>query len=317
MISRRNIRVKVMQTLYSLELYNTSPSQTAGEVAVVLPRAKKLLQQHLDLTTRLFSYLLYNIAAVARYVETDARQRASKHLPTAEDLHVNTRLAANGCMLRLVEDPGFSRIADREGFRSLEDAEITKKLYLSLVASPEYKAYLEGPSKTEKEDRRILLFIFQELLSKSETFDQHTEDLFLNWPDDRDMMGILISNYLTKPAAFDFSRLISEEKQQYARELLETVLEKRDYCLEVIKPRLQNWDPDRIAAIDMLLMTMGICEFLFFPTIPTKVTINEYIDLAKTYSTPQSGQFVNGLLDNVLKDLTAAEKITKTDHVKK
>jgi len=87
--------------------------------------------------------------------------------------------------------------------------------------------------------------------------------------------------------------------------------------LELIRPRLQNWDPDRIAAIDMLLMNMGICEFLFFPTIPTKVTINEYIDLAKTYSTPQSGQFVNGLLDNVLKDLNAAEKISKTDHVKK
>lgn len=306
-----------MQTLYSLELYNTPLPENSGEATDVLPRAKRLLQQHLDLTTRLFSYLLYSIAAVARYVETDARQRASKHLPTAEDLHVNTRLAGNAGMLRMMEDPAFSRIVSREAFRSLEDPEIIKKLYLSLVATPEYKAYLEGPAKTEKEERKVLHFIFQELLMKSEPFDQHVEDMFLNWPDDREMMGILISNYMNKPGAFDFSRLISEEKHHYALGLLETVLEKREYCLELIKPRLQNWDPDRIAAIDMLLMNMGICEFLFFPTIPTKVTINEYIDLAKTYSTPQSGQFVNGLLDNVLKDLTAAEKISKTDHVKK
>lgn len=317
MISRRNIRVKVMQTLYSLELYNSPDAENSGDSVDLLPRAKRLLQQHLDLTTRLFSYILFNVAAVARYVETDARQRASKRLPTAEDLNVNTRLAGNACMLHLLEDPAFARTIERENFRLLEDREITKKLYLSLVRSPEYQAYLEGPAKTEKEDRKILLFIFQELLLKSEPFDQHVEDLFLNWPDDKEMMGILVGNYLNKPAAFDFGELISEEKRTYAFSLLETVLEKREYCLELIRPRLQNWDPDRIAAIDMLLMNMGICEFLFFPTIPTKVTINEYIDLAKTYSTPQSGQFVNGLLDNVLKDLNAAEKISKTDHVKK
>lgn len=306
-----------MQTLYSLELYNNPASESPQDVTDLLPRAKKLLQQHLELTSRLFPYLLYNIAAVARYVETDARQRASKHLPTAEDLNVNTRLAANSCIMRLLEDPAFSRTAERENFRLLTDEEIIKKLYLNLVQSPEYRAYLDGPRKTEKEDKKMLLFVFQELLLKSEAFDQHVEDLFLNWPDDREMMGILVSNYLNKPGTFDFSQLISEEKRSYAFTLLETALGKRDYCLEVIRPRLQNWDPDRIAAIDMLLMNMGICEFLFFPTIPTKVTINEYIDLAKTYSTPQSGQFVNGLLDNILKDLNASEQITKTDHVKK
>lgn len=317
MISRRNIRVKVMQTLYSLELYNNPTSETPAIPADVLPRAKRLLQQHLDMTTRLFCYLLFSISEVARYVETDARQRASKHLPTAEDLHVNTRLAGNACMLKLLEEPAFSRTVEAENFPSQKDPEVIKKLYQQLVQSPQYQAYVDGPPKTEKEDKKILLFIFQDLLVKSEAFDQHLEDVFLNWTDDREMMGILIANYYNKPAAFDFTQLISEEKRSYAFSLLETVLDKREYCLELIKPRLQNWDPDRIAAIDMLLMNMGICEFLYFPTIPTKVTINEYIDLAKTYSTPQSGQFVNGILDNVLKDLSAAEKIRKTDHVKK
>lgn len=87
--------------------------------------------------------------------------------------------------------------------------------------------------------------------------------------------------------------------------------------MELIRPKLQNWDPERIAAVDMLLMEMGVCEFLYFPTIPTKVTINEYIDLAKAYSTPQSGQFVNGILDNILKDLQQANLVQKIDRTKK
>ena len=93
--------------------------------------------------------------------------------------------------------------------------------------------------------------------------------------------------------------------------LLKTVLEKNEYCLEIIKPKLKNWDSERIAALDMILMKMGVCELLYFETIPTKVTINEYIDLAKEYSTEQSGHFVNGILDNIHKELAAENKIIK------
>src|SRR5690606_8007502 len=143
------------------------------------------------------------------------------------------------------------------------------------------------------------------------------EDSFLHWGDDEDMMGILVGNYLSKPQLFNFLQLISREKLEYAKELLLTVIDKKDYCMELIRPKLQNWDPERIAAIDMLLMEMGVCEFLYFPTIPTKVTINEYIDLAKAYSTPQSGQFVNGILDNILKDLVQANQVQKTDRTRK
>ena len=92
-----------------------------------------------------------------------------------------------------------------------------------------------------------------------------------------------------------------------------TTIEKKEYVTELIKAKLKNWDPDRIAVLDMILMQMGVCEFLYFPTIPPKVTINEYIDLAKEYSTEQSGHFVNGILDGILKDLLAQNKIHKTD----
>ena len=92
---------------------------------------------------------------------------------------------------------------------------------------------------------------------------------------------------------------------------METTIEKKELALDYIKPKLKNWEPDRIALLDMILMRMGVCEFLFFETIPPKVTINEYIDMAKEYSTQQSGQFVNGILDNIHKDLVRENKMHK------
>ena len=103
------------------------------------------------------------------------------------------------------------------------------------------------------------------------------------------------------------------EKKTFGKELLQTVIDKEQHVTELIKARLKNWDPERIAVLDMILMKMGVCEFLYFPTIPPKVTINEYIDLAKDYSTAQSGHFVNGILDGIHKDLVEQKKIYKTE----
>ncbi len=137
------------------------------------------------------------------------------------------------------------------------------------------------------------------------------EENFTNWDDDADMLRLLVQNFLNKPSTFNFQELISQEKWQFGKDLLETVLEKKEVTMEYIKPKLKNWDPERIAVLDMILMRMGVCEFLYFETIPPKVTINEYIDLAKEYSTPQSGQFVNGILDNIHKDLVKDDKMHK------
>jgi N utilization substance protein B len=121
-------------------------------------------------------------------------------------------------------------------------------------------------------------------------------------------------NYFNKPNDFNFANILSDEKRKFSEDLLETVIDKHEYVMELIKPKLKNWDADRIASLDLIILQMGVCEFLFFETIPTKVTINEYIDIAKAYSTVQSGQFVNGLLDNIHKELTAENKIVKKNH---
>jgi N utilization substance protein B len=155
--------------------------------------------------------------------------------------------------------------------------------------------------------------LFSQVLLPNELFCQHLEELFTNWDDDAEMMEQLILNYIQKPGVYNTDELLSPEKWLFAKDLLRTVGEKKDYCSTLIHPKLKNWDADRIAVLDMILMRMGLCELLYFETIPTKVTLNEYIDLAKAYSTPQSGQFVNGILDNIHKELVQEGKIHKKD----
>ena len=302
MISRRNIRVKVMQTLYSID--SMSSDLKPGEAVTIL--TKKIEQSR-----QLFTYLVYFITEVARYAETDARIRASKHLPTAGDLNINTKIAGNELLWKILEEASFKKaVADLKP-QNILDAELLKKTYQQLVASPEYTEYIEVQARDKHSEKEILSFIFTNLMLPNEDFINHVEEQFINWDDDAEMMNQMVLNYLQKPAGFNLSEILSADKWDFAKSLLQTVLEKQELCMEMIKPKLKNWDADRIAALDMILLQMGICEFLFFETIPTKVTINEYIDLAKEYSTVQSGQFVNGLLDNIHKELQAANKIQK------
>lgn len=302
MISRRNIRVKVMQTLYSMD--TVSGQSKPGEPLTVLTRK-------IEESRNLFTYLIYFITEVARYAETDARVKASKHLPTASDLTTNTRIAGNELLWKIVEGPDYNAVLAAAKLPGLMDTDLLKKVYTELKATPEYQEYTELSQRDKKSERKILEFIFSNLMLPNELFINHVEEHFINWDDDAEMMQTLVPAYLNKPGEHSFSQFLSSEKWDFAKTLLNTVMEKTAYCLELIKPKLKNWDADRIASLDLIILQMGVCEFLYFETIPTKVTINEYIDIAKDYSTPQSGQFVNGLLDNIHKELTAANKIEK------
>ena len=155
------------------------------------------------------------------------------------------------------------------------------------------------------------------MMLPDEGFVSFAEEKFSNWQDDADMLRQLIMSYLSKPGSFDLYALMTEEKWRFANDLLITAIDKRDYVTDLIKPKLTNWDVDRIAQVDMILMRMGVCELLYFETIPTKVTINEYIDIAKEYSTEQSGHFINGILDNIHKELLRENKIHKTNFKQK
>ena len=307
MISRRNIRVKVMQSLYTI---NSSEDEVQPAQAI------KLLDKHLDQSRHLFVYLIYFIIQVARYAEKDSKNRSSRHLPSAEDLNVNIKIAGNELLWKILEDASFIKAMSEIKPAQWENTELVRKIYLSLAESPVYKEYITIAQRNKKSERNILEFIFTDLMLPNEDFISHVEENFIHWDDDAEMMNQLMLNMLQKPGTYNFQDMVSAEKRKFSHDLLTSVMEKNEYCLELIKPKLKNWDPDRIALLDMILMQMGVCEFLYFETIPTKVTINEYIDLAKEYSTPQSGQFVNGILDNIHKDLLAQDKLHKITYKK-
>jgi N utilization substance protein B len=307
MISRRNIRVKVMQALYTVE---------AAEEAVTPEKAIRMLESHLDQSRQLFTWLVRFLTDVARYAETDARVRAGKHLPSQADLAVNTKIAGNELLWRILEAKGYATAVETYHVSKFDDPELVRKTYNRLAETPEYQQYITVQGREKKDEKKMLEFIFTDMMLPVEDFTSHLEEHFIHWDDDAEMMNLMMLNFLSKPASYDFMGLISAEKMSFARDLLRAAMEKKDYCMDLIKPRLKNWDADRIAALDMILMRLGICEFMYFETIPTKVTINEYIDLAKDYSTPQSGHFVNGILDSIHKDLLQENQIHKIDYRK-
>jgi N utilization substance protein B len=307
MISRRNIRVKVMQTLYTVE---------TSQPSIPVDKALKLLETHFEQSRQLFTYLVYFLTEVARYAETDSLKRASKHLPTEQDLQVNTKISGNTILWQILEDASFKASIDDTRIKQVEDVEMIRKIYQQLTASDEYQTYINLASRDKKDEKDILTFIFSTLMLPNEDFISHIEEFFIHWDDDADMMNLMILNFLQKPANYNFQDIISKEKKEFGLGLLRTSIEKKDFCLELIKPKLKNWDAERIAMLDMILMRMGVCELLYFETIPTKVSINEYIDLAKDYSTPQSGQFVNGILDNIHKEKEQAGQLKKVDYKK-
>lgn len=302
MISRRNIRVKVMQTLYSVE---------SQDSAMITGEPVKLLQKHFDQTRRLLIYLIYFLTEVTRYAEKDAKNRASKHLPTQKDLEVNTKIAGNELLWKILEHKSYQQAIKTDKPELLDEPELLRRIYHDLIATDQYQQYIAMESRDKKGERDILEFIFTDLMLPNDLFTSYIEEKFNNWDDDAEMTNMLVMNFLSKPNGYNFQEILSPEKWLFAKNLLETTIDKRDVSLDYIKPKLKNWEPDRIALLDMLLMRMGVCEFLFFETIPPKVTINEYIDIAKEYSTQQSGQFVNGILDNIHKDLVRENKMHK------
>jgi N utilization substance protein B len=305
MISRRNIRVKVMQVLYTLQ---------SSEGTLTNQDPVKILKKELDQSRALFVYLIYFLTEVARYAETASRLRSSKNLPNYADLNVNTKLAGNQLLWKIIESSSFVKVVDFDKPNLVEHTgDMVKKLYNQLAETEEYKVYINESSRDKKAEKEIIDFIFGTIMLPNEDFVSHVEEYFNNWDDDAEMMEQLVNNYLQKPGAYNLEEMVTREKWDFARNLLTTVIDKKEYAGELIKPKLKNWDSERIAQIDMILMQMGICEFLYFETIPAKVTINEYIDLAKAYSTPQSGQFVNGILDSIHKELATEGKLNKIE----
>jgi N utilization substance protein B len=230
-------------------------------------------------------------------------------------LNVNTKIAGSDILWRIKEDALYNEQLAIEKPELRTDKDLVRKFYLQLSDTDEYKRYLTSPTRSPKEEKEIFTFIFEYLVS-NELFISHIEEIFINWDDDADMVLQLFKSYLNKPGSLNFREIVDKDKLNFGKDLITTVLEKSEHLSTLIVPKLKNWDAERIALLDMIIMKMGVSEFLFFETIPPKVTINEYIDIAKEYSTQQSGQFVNGILDTIHKELQVEGKLQKTDFKK-
>jgi N utilization substance protein B len=293
-----------MQCLYAVE---TESGVIAEDKAVIL------LKKYLEQTADLFTFTIYLITEVARYAETDARNKASKHLPSEKDLNINTKISGNTLLWKILEQPAFQQAIKSRNLTSLLDQEIVKKIYIKLTETDIYQTYISQESREKKLEKELLSFIFTDLMMADEDINEYIEEHFVQWDDDSEMIYQMILNYLSKPTAYDFQQIVGPEKTHYAVSLLKTAIDKKEYTMELIVPKLKNWDSDRIAVLDMIMIRLGVCELLYFETIPAKVTLNEYIDIAKSYSTSQSGHFVNGIMDSIHKDLEAEGKLKKVD----
>ena len=290
-----------MQVLYMVE------NQNQGS-----PNA--LLQKEFDKTRNLFVFLVHLLHQVALYAEVESQQRSSKNLPDQADLSVNIKVAGNSIVWQTIESESFKKAIALVKPQQWLEGDLVKTIFRNLSDSALYKTYILEESRDKAKEKEILKFIFGSLIIESETVLEYIDEHFSNWEDEGDMMIGFGLNYLQKHGSIDFMDLVGSEKMKFANDLLQTAIDKKGYTEEVIKPKLNNWEMERIAVIDMILLRLGVCELLYFDTIPTKVTINEYIDLAKEYSTEQSGHFVNGILDNIHKELIASGKIQKISH---
>ncbi len=300
-----------MQALYSLSTLDTSDTR---------PDPVKSLQKQFDQTRELLVFLLWTLTEIGRQVEAYAHRKASKHLPTEEDLQVNTKLAGNEILWEIQQDKTLSEHLKKDQTARQGISDLIKRMHAQLLQSPHYQLYISKESRTRAEEKKILLQILNDHMIEFEPFQEWIEDHFPNWEDDAEAILQLITQYLQKPGKLSgkkegvsFEQLIPADKLAFGKDLLTTVLEKSEHLQTLIIPKLKNWDAERIASLDMILMKMGLAELLYFETIPPKVTLNEYIDLAKEYSTAQSGQFVNGILDNIHQELVRAGELRKID----
>jgi N utilization substance protein B len=308
MLNRRHLRVKVLQSLYA---YHQSNS---GDIK----QHEKNLLQSIDKVYEMYIWMLSLISEIADYAETDAKERANKHLPTAEDLHADVKILSNRFVLSLKQNKDF--LASLKKYKVAWDfePELVKSLFTILKNAPEYNEYLQKTGDTIQTDKDIIKFIFKKVILKSSLAEQVFEDMFIYWPVDKDVLQALIAKTF-KNFAFDEpeqNKLAEvtgnwEEDRDFIVNLFEESIRHNDEYQQLIGQKTQNWEPERIAMMDTLLMKMAIAEFINFASVPVKVTINEYLEISKEFSTPKSNSFINGILDKILYDLKLQNKINK------
>lgn len=294
-----------MQALYGWEL----------DREVQLQKLEGMLRTQTEKSVALFLTDLLYLVEICNYSMVDKAKRLAKYIKTEEDLNASTAIAANTIVKYLQNDSAFQESLRKQGIRNYVNEDVVKKMFTDLAALPEYKTYSANTQPTLEQDREIVISILRDIMSRSKELEQQLEETFPNLDDDQSLLLHIISKYTEEftPAKSNFLSGLEvwEEEKKFAFELLEKTVKYNEELTNLIQPNLRNWEMDRVAILDLIMMKMAICELMYFPTVPIKVSINEYIDISKFYSTPKSKDFVNGVLDKVKAQLQEQGAIKK------
>jgi N utilization substance protein B len=303
MLSRNNIRIKVMQTLYA---HAVNPCESVV--------AEKNLIKSIHNSYRLYLLTVLYLQKVAFFNKKDYEVKINKFVPSEEDKRATLKLYDNPIAVALRENEVFQKTLKKEGIPQLVDDDIVRMLYKQYVETDYYESYrsVENPPIREHQYAFVKLY---HIMRENEVFTESMEDHFISWEDDESLVYGAIKRSLRELPAnnhFFIDQLPNKEfVDDLGKDLLYKVVRYDTELQQMIATKLKNWQEDRVALMDMTLMKMGICEFLYFPSIPTKVTINEYVNVAKEYSTDKSKRFINGILDRLMQELTEEGLIKK------
>src|SRR5690606_32220836 len=308
MLTRRHIRVKVMQSLYS---FNQSKNKN-------FPAEEKFLLKSMKEMYDLFLLQLKLIIEIKAYAERYLEKSQKKHLATSEDKDPNLKFV-NNRVIKILENNNHldELLEERKITQWNRDGEYVAILWEEIRNSAAFEEYMSTRDSGFKEDKDFVIKLLKDFIAPNEKLYDYLEDSKLTWLDDLPLVNTAILKYLNKlkESAAQETKLPklfkSEEDEEFAIALLRKVYANDEDLAGEMLGKTPNWDKERIAEIDTILIKMAICEFLHFSSIPVKVTINEYLEIAKEYSTPKSSIFINGVLDKLSKEYQEEKRLNK------
>jgi len=297
-----------MQSIYA---FNKSDQQ-------VIENQERFLLQSVD---TMFDLFLANISLMLKLKEQawDYFEKSKKkHLATSEDKEPNTKFVDNAIWQKIENNPALNELLEDQHINYWDDQpELLAYLWKKTRQSDIYKTYTSERSSDFNEDKEFFIQFFKEIIAPDDRLYDFLEDTKLTWLDDLPLVNTYFLKLFKKVKPNSgFIHFPTADKTQLEKEFGQSLLKKtllnQGKLMEEYADKTPNWDKERIASIDSVLMIMAICEFLKFPSIPVKVTINEYLEIAKEYSTPKSSIFINGVLDKLSKDFKQAERLDKS-----
>lgn len=309
MLNRRHLRIKGLQTIYSYQ---------QAEVRELAAFEKNLLS-NIQTVHRFYFLLLLLSNELAYFEEADSKERSSKFLPTKDDLQAKPYLLHNRFIKLLSGSKEFNDTVKKYKLSWEGEEVLMREILNSLKSREEYKAYCAKEERTLKEDVDLILFIYKQVIFRFPLLEQYLEEKNMNWPVDEESVESMVlktvkaykTEDMKEPDLLPITANWDDDHQFIVELFRKTILNDEEYS-KLIADKTQNWDVERIALIDTILMKMAIAEIIHFNSIPIKVTMNEYIDISKEFSTPKSKVFINGILDKIVADLKADNRISKT-----